>query len=66
MDVSGNYLTIESIRKVSGRTLADFIAKSLYEWVEENKGDFSILENEGSDYVLYLISEYEEGQRYKP
>lgn len=65
MDASGNYLTIESIKKTSGRSFAEFVAKGLYEWVEEHKGDFSIIEQDGADYILYLIGAYEDGERVR-
>lgn len=64
MDASGCYLTIESVKKTSGSSFANFLAKGLYEWVEkEHKGDFSAIENDGADYILYLIGCYEEGER---
>ena len=63
MEVNGKTLTIESEKKVSAQSFATFIAKSLYDWIEERKGDFSSLENEGDDYILYLVGLYEDGER---
>ena len=63
MEASGCYLTIESIKKVSSVSFANFMAKSLMAWIEENHGDFTKLDTDGSEQILFLISEYEEGAR---
>ena len=63
MDASGCYLTIESVKKTSAQSFANFMAKNLMAFIEENKGDFTKLETDGPDRILYLISCYEEGER---
>lgn len=64
MDVNGKTLTIESEKKVSAASFATFIAKSLYDWIEEDHaGDFSVLENDGADYIQHLVGLYEDGER---
>lgn len=64
MEVNGKTLVIESEKKVSAASFATFIAKSLYDWIEEeHAGDFSVLENDGNDYIQYLIGQYEDGER---
>ena len=63
MQASGCYLTIESVKKVSSASFSKFLARGLMEWIEENEGDFTKLDTDGADYILYLVSEYEEGSR---
>jgi hypothetical protein len=66
MEANGVYLTIESIKKTSPQSFSNYLAKELYDWVEkEHKGDFSAIEMDGSDYILYLIGQYEDGARVK-
>ena len=66
MNANGCYLTIESVKKTSPQSFSNFLAKGLYDWVDKDcKGDFSALEMDGADYILYLINAYEEGERSK-
>ena len=63
MEASGCYLTIESLKKVSPQSFSQFLAKSLMDYIEEHNGDFTKLETDGAEHILFLISEYEEGER---
>ena len=63
MEASGCYLTIESVKKVSSVSFSQFMEKQLMAFIEENDGDFTKLETDGAEHILYLVSCYEEGER---
>ena len=64
MDINGSYLTIESVKKVSKDSFLRFITINLLNFIEENRGDFTILDTDsGRDHLSYLLSCYEDGER---
>jgi hypothetical protein len=63
MQVHSNALLIEGHKRCSIPSFCSFLSRRLLECIEENGGDFTALDNYGSDWVLMIIGEYEDGAR---